>query len=273
MLKATDQPQSEGGAMLESTDPRMPTEPGPTGGQGSGDGGDVAARQRLLQVLSTEHWSLLATRSLTWSESFSRASMYLSSLSAAVVALALVSQAMGTGDAFMAFALVILPVVLFIGLTTFVRLAAANGEDTLWVAAMNRIRHAYVELAPDASRYFTTGTTDDERGIMLTFSGRVATPELALVPFLAHSVTTTPGMIGTINCMVAAVLAGLVAVQLGASLQAAMVVGALAFVALFIAHLAYGARQLGGFRRMPSRFPSPVDEASRGDGPEGARPR
>ena len=46
-----------------------------------------------LQILSTEHWSLLATRSLTWNESFSRSSMFLSALSGAVVALALVAQA------------------------------------------------------------------------------------------------------------------------------------------------------------------------------------
>ena len=34
-----------------------------------------------LQILTTEHWSLLASRGLAWNESFSRAGMYLSTLS------------------------------------------------------------------------------------------------------------------------------------------------------------------------------------------------
>src|SRR5881409_1123072 len=33
-----------------------------------------------LQILSTEHWSLLASRSLAWNESFSRAGMFLTTL-------------------------------------------------------------------------------------------------------------------------------------------------------------------------------------------------
>lgn len=34
-----------------------------------------------LQILATEHWSLLATRSMTWNEMFTRASMFLTVLS------------------------------------------------------------------------------------------------------------------------------------------------------------------------------------------------
>ena len=65
-----------------------------------------------LQILSTEHWSLLASRSLAWNESFSRAGMFLTTLSGAIVALGLVGGATGFGEAFTLFALVILPVVL-----------------------------------------------------------------------------------------------------------------------------------------------------------------
>ena len=45
-----------------------------------------------LQILTTEHWSLLSTRNLSWNEAFSRATMFLSLLSGAVVALALVAR-------------------------------------------------------------------------------------------------------------------------------------------------------------------------------------
>jgi hypothetical protein len=45
-----------------------------------------------LQILASEHWSLLSTRWLTYGESLSRVVMFLSVLSAAVVALALLAQ-------------------------------------------------------------------------------------------------------------------------------------------------------------------------------------
>ena len=60
----------------------------------------------------TEHWSLLAARSLGYTESMSRASIFIASLSGSVIALALVGQATDFGDGFVAFALVLLPVVL-----------------------------------------------------------------------------------------------------------------------------------------------------------------
>ncbi len=51
------------------------------------------------QLLATEHWSLLAARGLTWSEVMSRITLHLTVTSAAVVVLALVTQASGVGPA------------------------------------------------------------------------------------------------------------------------------------------------------------------------------
>ena len=47
---------------------------------------DTVDTNRRAQLLSTEHWSLLATRSMSWNEAFSRTGMFLSTLSAATVA-------------------------------------------------------------------------------------------------------------------------------------------------------------------------------------------
>ena len=109
-----------------------PAEPAPppagtTGPLAAGSDGITPAIR--LQILSTEHWSLLATRSMTWNEAFSRAQMFLSALSGGIVALALASQAMGFGPGFIVFALLLLPVLLFLGLATFVRLVDINSED------------------------------------------------------------------------------------------------------------------------------------------------
>lgn len=124
----------------ETTAPRPAVDP-LTVGSGSG-ALPPAAR---LQILTTEHWSLLSTRGLSWNEAFSRAAMFLSVLSGAVVALALVTQATAFGTGFITFALLILPVVLFLGVTTFV-----NHEDLRWVIGMNLLRHAYLDSVPES---------------------------------------------------------------------------------------------------------------------------
>jgi hypothetical protein len=107
---------------------------------------DLPAALRL-QILTTEHWNLLSTRALSWNEAFSRATMFLSALSGAIVALALVAQVATFGAAFSTFALLILPVVLFLGLATFLRLVQINREDARWVIGMNLLRHAYLKQA------------------------------------------------------------------------------------------------------------------------------
>jgi len=151
---------------MERTVMGAPAEPAPpltsVGGGPSDDGITPALR---LQILATEHWSLLATRSLAWSEVFSRAGMYLSALSGAIVALALVGQGSDFGEPFRLFTLVLLPVVFFIGETTLTRLGAANKIDATCVVGMNRIRGAYLEMAPDLERYFVMSSHDDRRGV------------------------------------------------------------------------------------------------------------
>jgi hypothetical protein len=162
-----------------------------------------------LQILSTEHWSLLSTRGLSWNEAFSRATMFLSVLSGAVVALALVAQVTSFGEAFLTFAMLILPVVLFIGVTTFVRLVQINHEDVRWVIGMNLLRHAYLEAAPELRPYFITGFHDDEAGIMTTFAARPGPGGFA------HQFVTTPGMLAVVDGALAGTLAGIIAPRLG----------------------------------------------------------
>lgn len=218
-----------------------------TGGEGPGELGQPAR----IQMLATEHWSMLATRSLSWSEAFSRASMFLSALSGTVVALALVGQTMG-GHGFVLFALLLLPVTLFVGVTTFARLVAINNEDTYWVMAMNRLRRAYMDLAPDLERYFSSGTYDDPVSVMQTFA---ATPGPGT---FVHGFVTTPGMIGVIDAVIAGVLGGLVAGVAGVELVFAVVVGAVVFVIALAALAVYQFRVQTGFvETHQPRFPRP----------------
>jgi hypothetical protein len=237
---------------------RQATWPGTAGGRSGHREGELAPISVRLQILATEHWSLLATRSLTWTESFSRAQMFLSVLSGAVVALALVAQATSFGAGFVAFALVALPVVLFVGLTTFVRLVAANNDEARWVLGMNRIRAAYLGIAPELEPFFVTGHHDDDRGLMVT-TGYADFPTF-------YGYVTTPAVVGVIDGVVAATIVFLAAGQTGidAALAASL---ALATFALWnVAFTRYVAKDR---RRLPlvgpAVDPTPASESAGSD--------
>ncbi len=107
-----------------------------------------------VQILAAEHWDLLATRSMTWNQIFSRASMFITMSSAVVVALALVAQATDFDARFRLFAVLLLPVLLVLGLATFIHLGDANRFDAELVIGMSRLRRAYLEMSPELQPYF-----------------------------------------------------------------------------------------------------------------------
>src|SRR4029079_10671564 len=124
-----------------------PPEPAPSPVVGSVAPGSAPTPVQLrLQILSREHWPLLASRVLAWNESFSRASMYLSTLSGSIVALSLIGGVDGVHESFVVVSLLVLPVDLFVGVVTWLRMGAANYHDAIAVAGMNRIRSGYLEI-------------------------------------------------------------------------------------------------------------------------------
>ena len=210
-----------------------------------------------MQILSTEHWSLLASRSLAWNESFSRAAMFLATVTGSIVALALVAQVSEFGQSFRLFALVILPVVLFIGVGTVLRIGESNYHDAMCVVGMNRIRAGYLELAPDLERFFVTGTHDDVRGITKTMA--IDTRR----PLLVHMLAATPMMIATLNSILLGAIVGLVAIQLGASNPAALGVVAGGFLVGWMLHAWLARRAIArGPVAWPPQFPSPPEEGT-----------
>jgi hypothetical protein len=224
----------------------------PPGGQATRptliDPGAVTDAVRV-QMLATEHWGLLATRSMMWNEAFSRAAMFITVLSAAVVALALVAQATAFGPAFRLFALLTLPIVLLVGVATVIRLGDINVDDFHWVLGMNRLRHAYLELAPELEPYFVTSHFDDEASVMTSYG-------LNTTMRVSRILAGTPTLVGAINVVVVGVLGALIADTAGASSQIDVIAGiAAALVAAFgFALLAYSSIQ-NARRGYHPRFP------------------
>ncbi len=106
----------------------------------------------MAQFLTTEHFTLQGARSAVVSEAAGRAAAYLMTLSAAMIALGFVVQAAGRGEAFLWFAVVLFPVLILIGVFTLVRLTQLSATDVLYTQAINRIRHYYLDAAPQAAR-------------------------------------------------------------------------------------------------------------------------
>jgi hypothetical protein len=65
------------------------------------------------------------------------------------------------GSPFWTFALILLPTVYFLGVVTLVRILQASDEWRIYGQGMGRIRHYYVELAPEMRPYFVMPPTDD----------------------------------------------------------------------------------------------------------------
>jgi hypothetical protein len=202
---------------------------------------DAARRALRVQMLATEHWSLLATRSLSWNESFARAGMFLTLLSGATVALALVAQATKFGSGFVVFALLILPVVLFVGLATYVRLLEINNEDYVWVRGMNRLRAAYLEIDPGLAPHFITGTSEEPDAIFRTFGTHPTEPG-SMDTGLFHGFVTTPITIAFVDATLAGVLTSIIVTQMHMHMEFAAGIGVLAFFGVGAALAYFGYR-------------------------------
>jgi hypothetical protein len=180
-----------------------------------------AAGAGSLQILATEHWSLLATRSLTYTESFSRLSTLLSLISGTTVALALFAQVDHFGPAFRLVAIPILAVLLLTGLSTFVRLGELNRDDIHWVMGMNRLRRAYVDAHPEVEGYFVTSANDDAAGILQTMN--LAAPSGRLMR-LMHGLSTLPVLVAIIDGVIGGALGGVTFAAIGVPATASILV-------------------------------------------------
>jgi hypothetical protein len=134
---------------------------------------------------------------------FSRTGMFLTTLSASMVAIALVADATDSRSTFRAFALLILPVVLLLGVGTYIRLLESRIEDMWTVVGMNRLRRGYFEIAPDLEQYFVTSSHDDGDGITRTY--HLGDAPVHRSPFIA----ATFAIVGVIDAVLIGVFAGL----------------------------------------------------------------
>ena len=221
----------------------------------AGEPTDPALGPQAAAILAAEHWSLLAARSLIWNEAMSRATVFLTTLSASIIALALLADATGFGSQTTTLALVLLPIVFFLGIATYARQVQINTEEFELVLAMNRLRHAYLQIEPGLERYFTTGHHDDERGMIATYMLDGPSRRWLLVHFMVN----TPMIVATVDAALAAAIVVLL-LQVGEAARATEIAGGvLAFALVWGVLFRLQLHTLRPLRGKVPRFPSPPD--------------
>jgi len=228
------------------------------GDQGPDDGaepGRAALADRLGTRLgsaaafaTTEHFNLQTARALTVSEANGRASIYLAALSGNLIALAFVGQMSRLGSAFYAFALILLPVLAFVGVVTFLRLVQSSIEDIAYAQRIALLRSFYLRLAPELEPY-----------LLVVRGTPSATPLIGepLAPSALQLTLTTAGMVAVVNSVVVAACAGLVLEAAGVhSLAIPVAVGAVVGAGAFSLHERHHRRARDAFS------PEAIDRAA-----------
>lgn len=142
-----------------------------------------------------------STRASTIVEANGRSMLFLSAVSGATVALALVAQLDQMGDTFMTFALSVLPALLALGVTSYSRLADLAVHDAYYARAIGRIRPFHLTIEPTARQYWLQPAGDDAHAVM-----RQTGQPHSRWHHLGHTATSVAAVVGVI----AAVFLGLV---------------------------------------------------------------
>jgi hypothetical protein len=209
-----------------------------------GDDQDTRRRSQFLQALTTEHFALQSGRSATISESAGRASLYLTTVSSAVVAFALAAQVRGLGTLF---AVAILPVVFFLGLVTYGRLLQTGVEDTIYARAIGHIRHYYSEIDPARAAFFRD-----------VYSDRAGLRAMGLFRRWWQPFLTAAAMVAMVNSVVGgAFVAILISSVMGAPAWVAIGAGG---VTAFLIAAAFNRHQRQAWNRVDVAIPEEVLE-------------
>lgn len=206
--------------------------------------------QRISQYLTTEHFTLQGARNGAIAEANGRLGHFLSTVGSGIVALAFVANTTQLEPLFIGFSAVIFPILIILGAMTFIRTIQIGVQDMHLAQAINRIRHHYLEAAPEAESYFSFPHFDDPEAVQKTMR-----------PFHSplQGLASTPGPVMLINSVSVGAFVGIIAVGLfSLELIAAMIVSLFFLIIAFALHMSYAVRtwQRETRKNIEVRFPS-----------------
>ena len=207
----------------------------------------VELSSQVIAMMTTEHYNLQTGRAMTISEANGRSSLFVGAVSSGLIAFAFVGQISHLGIAFYVFSLVVIPTLFFMGLITFERTLQAGLDDVIYARGINRIRHLYLEYAPQMQPYFILSAHDDTSLPM---------ENLATIPWWQVFLSTA-GMMAVLNSVLAGSFVGLLLAAFTFPLWASTSAGVVAFLVSVGLHQRYQWRQWMRLRRnLPVFFPS-----------------
>ncbi len=150
------------------------------------------------------------------------------------------------------FSLVVLPTLFLMGLITFERVQQSGSLDIIYARGINRIRHLYLEYAPQMQPYFILSSHDDAAETLRQESMSTSWLQIFF---------TMAGMIAVINSVLVGAFVGVLLVLFTLPLWVCTSVGVVAFLVSVGIHQRYQWGQwmrLG--RNLPVLFPSQPKE-------------
>jgi hypothetical protein len=124
------------------------------------------------------------------------------------------------------------------------------------VIGMNRIRAAYLELAPDVERYFVMSAHDDPPGLAITMA---VLPGRGILFWLLQILSGTGTVVMILNAVVTGVIVALVALRIEGAVSMTFFVGAVGFVVALVLQALYTQRAIAKIQAgLHPLFPTPV---------------
>ena len=204
----------------------------------------VEFSSQLVTIMTTEHYNLQTGRAMTISEANGRASLFVGAVSSGLIALVFVGQLSHLGTTFYVFSLVVIPTLLFMGLITFERVLQSGSADFMYAIGINRIRHLYLEYAPQMQPYIMLTHHDEREETLARDAMHLSWWQVFL---------TTAGMIAVINSVLAGSFVGLLLAAFTLPLWACTTAGVVTFFVSIGLHQRF---QWGQWMRVKRLYPS-----------------
>ena len=205
--------------------------------------------QVRLQNIAIEAAELQARRQMCWSEASNRGSMFMTVVGATVFGLALLGNATQFGRSFLLLTLLILPVLIFTGVSSLARMGELDRQDGRLVQGLNRLRQLRVQLDPTIEPHLVTSPYDDFMSVLSAYGEN--NPRL-------HSLWVLPTLIGAVVALTAGIFVGVLALLLDVDPGTATLIGVVTFVIVVAIMGVIGYRSfLGAMRSIRPMFPAP----------------
>jgi len=200
--------------------------------------GDADPRSAAVTFVTTEHFTLQGARAATIAESTGRATMFLGSVSAGLVALGLIAAATRIGTTFYTFGVIVLLTLAFVGFVTFERVLQSGIEDHGYAERIARLRAFYFDCAPEITGYLASVPPSQRLAIQGLRAG------------YWQGFRTIAGMVGVVTAVLTGSAAGLIAaVAAGHSGVAGFVTGGMVALAVLVALMRFQSSAWGQIRQ------------------------